>query len=56
MNPVSIGCRSTAQAKVVNNFLFTLHSDNSEAPERHDIRLGAGPSTVTTSLTVGCGQ
>lgn len=44
INPVSIGCRSTAQAKVVNNFLFTLHSDNSEAPERHDIRLGAGPS------------
>lgn len=43
INPVSIGGRSAAQAKVVNNFLFTLHWDNSEAPERHDIRLGAGP-------------
>lgn len=40
INPVSIGCRSRAQAKVVNNFLFTLHSDS----VKHDIRLGAGPS------------
>lgn len=58
INPASIGCRSTAPAKVVNNFLFTLHRDTAAKRSRGTISdLVQGRwSAVTSSLTVRCGQ
>lgn len=58
INLVSIGCRSPAQAKVVNNFLFTLHIAAAVKRLRGTISdsVQGRWSAVTSSLTVDCGQ